>query len=188
MPHSGFLEGTKILCKVNGVEQYVAIETIRPGTLVKTEQRRFIQVNKVGSVAVQNSGVATRMVHDTRTVRPASTSNNVTLYVCSKANYPELTEDLTLTGSQSILLAQMSDQQIRDTIQVAGRIALADKKHCVPVCVDSKATVCPTVGSHTCWNFSLVGGQNTKYGVYANGLSVASSCETDMKSHYTLVQ
>ena len=197
MPHSCFLEGTKILCKVNGVEQYVAIETIRPRTLVKTEQGRFVPVDKIGSITVQNSGVAVPLTraqipsaqsNEPRTVRPASVSSNTTLYVCSKANYPELTEDLTLTGFQNILASQVSDQQVRDIIQVAGRITLMNKKHCLPACADSRATVVATQGSHTCWNFSLIGGSHTKHGVYANGLSVASSCGTDMKSHYALVQ
>jgi hypothetical protein len=44
VPMPCFKEGTKILCQIDGVETYVRIETIEPGTLVKTSRDGFKKV------------------------------------------------------------------------------------------------------------------------------------------------
>ena len=47
-PYPCFLEGSKILCMVEGKEEYRPIETLRNGTLVKTSRDGFKPVAMIG--------------------------------------------------------------------------------------------------------------------------------------------
>jgi hypothetical protein len=170
-----FLEGTKILCKVNDTEQYVAVETIRPGMLVKTCRDGFKPVKLIGSRAMDNSGSAAR--------------DKNSLYLCSKAAYPELTEDLTITGCHAILVDQVTDVHRRGIIKTLERIFVTDKKYRLPACVDERATVVQTAGTFTVWHFALEHYDvKMNYGVYAQGILVESSPIWHMNlKNYTLV-
>ena len=170
-----FLEGTKILCKVNGAEQYVAVETIRPGMLVKTCRDGFKPVKLIGKRAMDNSGSADR--------------DKNSLYLCSKAAYPELTEDLTITGCHAILVDQVTDVHRRGIIKTLERIFVTDKKYRLPACVDERASVVQTAGTFTVWHFALEHHDvKMNYGVYAQGLLVESSPIWHMNlKNYTLV-
>jgi len=170
-----FLEGTKILCRVNGEEQYVAVETIRPGMLVKTLRDGYKAVKLIGHRAMENPGTAAR--------------DKNSLYVCSKAAYPEITEDLTITGCHAILVDQVTDVHRRGIIKTLERIFVTDKKYRLPACVDERASVVQTAGTFTVWHFALEH-HDTKmnYGVYAQGLLVESSPIWHMNlKNYTLV-
>ena len=170
-----FLEGTKILCKVNGAEQYVAVETIRPGMLVKTCRDGFKPVKLIGKRDMDNSGSAER--------------DKNSLYLCSKAAYPELTEDLTITGCHAILVDQVTDVHRRGIIKTLERIFVTDKKYRLPACVDERASVVQTAGTFTVWHFALEHHDvKMNYGVYAQGLLVESSPIWHMNlKNYTLV-
>jgi len=170
-----FLEGTKILCKVNGEEKYVAVETIRPGMLVKTCRDGYKAVKLIGHRAMDNPGTAAR--------------DKNSLYLCSKSAYPELTEDLTITGCHAILVDQVTDVHRRGIIKTLERIFVTDKKYRLPACVDERATVVQTAGTFTVWHFALEHYDvKMNYGVYAQGLLVESSPIWHMNlKNYTLV-
>jgi hypothetical protein len=51
-----FLEGTTILCQVDGIESYLPIETIKPGTLVKTCLNGYKKVESIGKGSIHNPG------------------------------------------------------------------------------------------------------------------------------------
>jgi hypothetical protein len=171
-----FLEGSKILCMVDGVEKYVAIETIRPGTLVKTSRDGFKPVKLIGSRVMVNAGGDER--------------DKNSLYLCTKANYPELTEDLIITGCHAILVDHITDVQRQGIINTLERVFVTDKKYRLPACVDERAPVYQTTGTFTVWHFAL---EHTdikmNYGVYAHGLLVETSPIWHMNTrNYRLVQ
>jgi hypothetical protein len=82
-----FYKGTKILCAINGKETYVPIEKIGQGTLVKTYKHGFKKVKYNIKGKLNNT----------------SEHNIDKLFKLSKKRFPELTEDLYVTGSHALL-------------------------------------------------------------------------------------
>lgn len=154
-----FLEGTEILCEVDGIETYVPIEQIKPGTLVKTSQDGFKKVAAVGKGPFYNPGTDER-------------SEN-RLYKCSKKSYPELQKDVFLTGCHSILVSRLSDVEHAETVKKLERVFVTDKKYRLMAYIDSRAEPWASEGTYTVWHLALEHedtGMN--YGVYASGLLV----------------
>lgn len=97
-----FKDDTKILCFKDNQEIYVKIQDLRKGDLVKTLQNGYAPINMIGTSKLYNSG---------NTLRGKSR-----LYVCSGDNYPEITEDLIITGCHSILTDTVTEKQREDTV------------------------------------------------------------------------
>ena len=175
LPIVGFAEGTMILCKVGEVEQYVAIQDLRKESLVKTPGG-YRAVNIVGSRAV---------VIPESSERPADR-----LYTLSKDKFPDLTQDLTVSGRRGILIDNATDADKRCTISAMGHLCNVDHKFCLPVCAHADAALSSTVGAVTLYNFSLGGRKLTEvHGVYANGLLVDhSSSYSMMSTEYSRLQ
>jgi len=158
-----FLEGTTILCKVDGIERYVPVEQLTKGTLVKTCLNGYKPVVLLGKGSIQNPGDDTR------------TENR--LYKCSTSNYPQLTEDLFITGCHSILEFPITDKQKEDTIRHLGRLFVTDKKYRLIACVDERAEPWNSKGMYTIYHFALEHENEVmNYGVYANGGLLVESC------------
>ena len=158
-----FLEGSTILCKVEGVEKYVPVEELTSGTLVKTSLDGYKPVVLIGRGSVQNPG------NDERTENR--------LYRCSPSKYPQLKDDLFITGSHSILEFPISDKQKEDTIKHLGKLFVTDKKYRLMACVDERAEPWNSKGTYTVWHFALENKDETmNYGVYANGGLLVESC------------
>jgi hypothetical protein len=171
-----FLEGTKILCQVDGVDTYLPIESMKPGTLVKTSLNGYKKVELIGNGKMQNPG------HNERIEQR--------LYKCSSANYPELTEDIYLTGCHSILVSSITDLQREKLVKQLNRIFVTDKKYRLTAFVDERAEPWASEGQYTIWHFALEN-DNVKmnYGVYASGLLVETCCIDTLqnKSGFTMV-
>lgn len=171
-----FLEGTQILCLVDDVETYVPIETMRPGFLVKTSLDGYKKVELIGKGEVENTGDSER-IEDR-------------LYKLSPSNYPELKEDLFITGAHSILVDTITDKQREDLTTQLGRIFVTDKKYRLTAMVDERAEPWSSEGKYTIWHFALEHDNILmNYGVYANGLLVESCSINTMrtKSNLTIV-
>jgi hypothetical protein len=169
-----FKKGTKILCQVNGVETYRSIESLVPGTLVKTSRDGYKKVEILGQGTIQNPGHSDR-------------SEN-RLYKCTKANYPEITEDLFITGCHSILVNKLTDKQREDTEKQLGRIFVTDRKYRLMACLDDRAEPFASEGNYTIYHIAL---EHTdpkmNYGVYANGLLVETCCLNTLKNKSNMV-
>ena len=151
-----FLVGTKILTK-NG---YRPIETLRKGDLVKTLLDGFQSIELLGYSTIEHPGTSDRCKDQ--------------LYVCAPAHYPEVLEEVVLTGAHSLLVDQFTDDQQRQaTEKVLKKIYVTDEKYRLPACVDSRATVYNKPGTYTIYHLAL---QNENYyfnyGIFANGLLV----------------
>jgi len=98
------------------------------------------------------------------------------LYVCSPKVYPELQEDLIITGCHSILVPDMTYKEKTDTIDLLGELFVTENRYRLMACVDQRAEPYDKEGVFTVWHFALENPQpRANYGVYANGLLVESS-------------
>uniref|UniRef100_A0A6C0L9K5 Hedgehog/Intein (Hint) domain-containing protein n=1 Tax=viral metagenome TaxID=1070528 RepID=A0A6C0L9K5_9ZZZZ len=156
-----FLEGTEILCQVDGAEKYLPIESLTPGTLVKTSRHGYKKVVILGSGKVQNPG------HDERIEKR--------LYKCSPENYSELVKDVYLTGRHAILVDNLTTAEFETTMQTLGKIYTTDDACRLLTWIDERAKPWASIGSYTVWNIALEHDKSDmNYGVYASGLLVES--------------
>jgi hypothetical protein len=154
-----FLEGSKILTD----KGYVHIENIRKGDMVKTVENGFVPAEYVG---------VREIIHPCSSERIGDQ-----LYVCPAKNYPELTEDLVITGYHSLLVKEFANDQERDASEKAlGRICLTDDHYRLPACVDQRAEVYPEKGNFKIYHLALEHpNYYMNYGIYANGLLVETT-------------
>ena len=158
-----FLEGSTILCQIDGFEEYVPIESLKKGTLVKTSLNGFKPVVLLGKGTLLNPG------NDERTENR--------LYKCSPSKYPQLKDDLYITGCHSILEYSITDKQREDTIKHLGKIFVTDNKYRLMACVDERAEPWNSKGAYTIWHVALENGNDRmNYGVYANGGLLVETC------------
>ena len=113
------------------------------------------------------------------------------LYKCSPSKYPELKDDLYITGCHSILEFPITEKQKEDTIKHHGKLFATDNKYRLMAYVDERAEPWNSEGKYTIWHFAL---ENTdermNYGVYANGGLLVESCSIKMltnKSNMTFI-
>jgi hypothetical protein len=170
-----FLEGSTILCQVDGVEKYIPVEQLNKETLVKTSLNGYKLVVLVGSGSIKNPG------NDER--------NENRLYKCSPSKYPELKDDLYITGCHSILEFPLTEKQKEDTIKHLGKLFVTDKKYRLMACVDERAEPWNSEGEYTIWHFALENNdKKMNYGVYANGGLLVETCSINfMKNKSNMV-
>jgi hypothetical protein len=153
------------------------VEQMRPGTLVKTSLDGYKKVEMIGKGPIQNPGTAER------------TQNR--LYKCATAKYPELTDDVFITGCHSILVDVLTDKQREETIQQLERIYVTSKKYRLMAALDERAEPWESAGTYTIWHFALENDDYySNYGVYANGLLVETCSRRYLKelSSMTMIE
>ena len=160
-----FLEGTKILAMdKRRILKYIPIEKLKPGMLVKTLSSGFVPIKYIGYSTLYNPGLATR-VRDQ-------------LFKCTKSAYPELTEDLVLTGNHSILVDTITDEEYTQIIETLGDLFITEERYRLPAFNDKRAVPYEKRGDFRIWNLALEHEDYyANYGIYANGLLVeTTSC------------
>jgi len=169
-----FKEGTKILCLINDEEKYVPVEELRKGILVKTSINGYIPLHSIGHSKLYNPANKLRGLNR--------------LYKCTKENYPEVTEDLLITGCHSILV---DESEITDEIREKTReltkdnVWVTDYKCRLLTCLDERAEPYEEEGVFNIWHFALEHFDNfMNYGVYANGLLV-ETCDINSLHEYS---
>jgi len=166
-PYPCFKLDTKILTN----KGYIPIQDLRTGDLVKTVLHNFKPIVMIGKRDI---------------IHPASQDRiKDQLYKCTKSNYPEIIEDLIITGCHCILVDDFINPEQREkTIKVNSRIFVTDKKYRLPACVDDKALVYETPGTYTIYHFALENvNYYMNYGIYANGLLVETCSKRYLKEH-----
>jgi len=168
-----FLEGTQILCLKDDVETYLPIETMRTGLLVKTSCDGYKKVELIGKSTIQNSGTNAR------------TANR--LYKLTPSEYPDLKENLFITGGHSVLVDEITDKEREGVIKHIGDIFVTDKKYRLTALVDERAKPWASEGTYTIWHFALEHEDiKMNYGIYANGLLVESCSINTMQTKANL--
>jgi hypothetical protein len=160
-----FLEGTKILTieSCTSGERYVPIETLKKGDLVKTIHSGYRQIEMIGKSTIDNPGNSERIENR--------------LYKCSPENYPELTEDLYITGCHSILVDEITEVERENLIKSMGKIYVTDKKYRLIASVDERAEPWNSEGTYTIWHLALQNDdERMNYGIYANGGLLVETC------------
>jgi hypothetical protein len=173
-----FLKGSKILCMNSEFEEeYIPIENIRKGTLVKTLNNNYVAVNMIGKTKLYNSG-------DDKHCRNR-------LYRCSSQKYPELFQDLIITGCHSILVTSLTSKQREDVNEIMGGIYITDNKYRLMACADERAQPYEKEGLFDIYHIALDHDDSyMNYGIYANGLLVETCSKRYLKelSGMTLIE
>jgi hypothetical protein len=161
LPYPCFLEGSKILCFENNEEVYRPVESLRKGDLVKTIYNGYLPIHMIGTSKMYNPNNDDRIASR--------------LYRCSKENYPDLFEDLYITGCHSILVPWLTEVQGLITKATLGKLYVTDK-HCrLMAWVDEKAEPYRNGGIYNIYHIALENEDYyMNYGIYANGLLVES--------------
>jgi len=159
-----FKKDTQILT-ING---YKPIQNLHKGDLIQTHKHGYVPIYKIGFSEMKHECLEQRIKEQ--------------LYKCSPDNYPEIFEDLVLTGCHSILVDSfISDEQKEKSIELNGDLYITDDKYRLPVCLDEKATVYDVPGKYTIYHMALENDEYyMNYGIYANGLLVESTSKRFM--------
>jgi len=170
-----FAENSTILCIVDGKETYVPVQDLRKGTLVKTSTSGVLPVTLIGSSQIYNPANELRYTNR--------------LFRLPKSAYPELTEDLIITGGHSILVPALSEAQKEAELEEHGRLMVTEDKYRLMALHDERAVPHEDAGLFNIWHFSLENEQKGwNYGVYANGgLLVESASEIVMQKRSGMV-
>jgi hypothetical protein len=167
-PPTCFKEGSQILALKDGKDVYVPIQQLRPGDLVKTASSGYKAIWNIGHTVLLNPGHANR--------------TKDRLYVCSKDAYPELTEDLVITGCHSILVDHIRDSERAAILDQFKKVYITENRYRLPACIDERAKPFQKEGLVKLWHFAL---EHTdyymNYGVYANGLLVETCSKRYLK-------
>lgn len=164
-----FHEDTNILClSINLEEKNVLVKDIKPGMIVKSYKHGYRRVTLVGKQTIVNPF--------------ENTDPRNKLFKCKKSNYPELFEDLIITGGHSLLVDDMTEYQKNKTIEIIGELFITDDKYRLFTCLDPKAEEYMEKGSFDVYHIVL---ENDfyygNYGIWANGLLVESCSEQFMR-------
>ena len=166
-PPPCFKDDSQILCLKDGKEVYRKVQDIRKGDLIKTLRNGYLAVDMIGTTKLSNS----KANHDEHK-----------LYRCSKEKYPELTEDLIITGHHSILVSNITDDQREKLIKTMGKIYITDNRYRLVACVDERAVPFEEEGVFNIWHIALENDDYySNYGIYANGLLVETCSKRYLK-------
>ena len=165
LPVVCFKEGSKILTD----EGYKLIQDLRKGDLVKTVNNGFLPIDMIGKRDMYHPASKERIKDQ--------------LYKCTHRQYPELFDDLIITGCHSILVDDfVSEEEKEKSLEVNGKLHITDNKFRVPACVDERAYVYEVAGTYTIYHLALENEHYTEnYGIYANGLLVETCSKRYLK-------
>ncbi len=158
-----FLEGTQVLCLVDNVEKWLSIQSLGPDTIVKTYKHGPKKISLLGQSTIYNQSNDLRIKDR--------------LYKCPVANYPELNQDLYITGCHSLLVDNLTDIQRKETIEKLNKIYITDDKYRLIACVDSKAEPWNKSGRFNIYHLALEHNDDgMNYGIYVNGGLLVETC------------
>ena len=165
-----FLEGTQLLCYVDGTEKYLPIESLKPGVLVKTVSDGYKAIDMIGYSKIYNPG------------NEARSKNR--LYKCSPTEYPELDRDLCITGCHCILVDTLTSDEEFMSMYHYKDILITGEKYRLAAHLDDRAKPWNSEGLYTIWHLALEHEDNTfNYGIYANGLLVETTSKRYLKEY-----
>lgn len=169
-----FKEGSMILTD----QGYQRIEQLKKGDRIQTLKHGFVPIDMIGRREIFHPANETRLIDQ--------------LYRCSPSVYPELMDDLILTGAHSILVDNYKNaEESQRAIDVNKGLYVTDGKARLPAAADERAVVYEIAGTYMIYHLALEHDDYyMNYGIYANGLLVETSSKRYMKelSHMTLLE
>jgi hypothetical protein len=158
-----FHKDTRILTN----KGYTPVYKLCKGDLVLTYANKYVPVYSIKSRSIYHDACSDNIKNQ--------------LYVCSKSKYPELFEDLIITGSHSILVNRLTQEQRDRMIELFDYTYITDNNYRLPVCIDERASVHALSGEYVVYHFALENKDfYSNYGVYANGLLVETASKRFM--------
>jgi len=161
-----FKEDTQILT----IDGYRLIQDLRKGDLVKTLNNGYVPINTIGHQSIYNE--KDKMIFDK-------------IFKCSNENYPEIFEDLYITGLHAVLVDELTEEQQSNIKGIYNdSVYITDDKYRLPVCYDERSTLYETETTEKISIFHLAldhENENLNYGIYANGLLVETTSIQLMK-------
>lgn len=146
-----FVEGSEILCVVNNKEEYIKVEDLKQGDLVKTYNNTPKKVLHV--------------------IKKKFINHKSYSQICKLSGYPNQTKDLYLTGGHSILVDKLTDQQNNKTIEIWGGRKKVDDKYRLLCFVDENNEKIEDNKEYNVYHIVLENSDpKGQYGIYANGI------------------
>jgi hypothetical protein len=171
---SCFNEGTKILCFKNDKEEYIPIQDLRKGDVVKTYLHGYKKIDLIGKAQLRNN---------------SSNKWKNNMFVMHKTPENNLIEDLIMTGGHSILVDELSREVFREDrigyyeIQ-KNNSWMIDGKHLLLAGVSKFFKEIQDDKLYTYYNFTLdsEGDDEKRYGIWANGVLAEIPSKTQFVS------
>jgi hypothetical protein len=167
---SCFNEGTKILSlNKNLEEEYIPIEKLRKGDLVKSYKHGYRKIDLIG----KNS-----MINDPNTW-------NVCMYKMEKTETNGLLEDVIITGGHSILVDDLGSYKTENDQLFNGIPQKIDDKYLLLAAVSLEFVKLENTNLYTYYHFTLEnnGNDDDRFGVWANGILTETPSNNQFKSH-----
>ena len=168
-----FNEGTKILCLFNNEDNYVPIENLRKGDIVKTYKYGYRRIDLIGKNYLLNN------------------PDNFThcMYKMAKTNTNDLIEDLIVTGGHSILVDDLENNKLNEKLFNGQTLKIEDKYLLLAAASDKFEKI---VGNDKYTYYHLVlennGDDKERFGIWANGiLTETPSKNFFVQSHFILL-
>lgn len=172
-----FKEGTQILCFVNEEEVYVNVQDMRSGILVKTIQHGYVPLAMIGKKQLKNPDHNDRIPNR--------------MYKYTSAEYPEITQNLYITGHHCILLPFITEEQREEVWDLYQDIYITEETFRYPCFLDPNAQISKDEADEIAIYHIALENENYygNYGVRANGLLVETSSLRYLKelSHMELL-
>lgn len=164
---SCFNEGTKILClNKNFEEEYVPVENLRKGDLVKSYKYGYRKIDLIGKNIMVNN----------------PTKWNECMYKIEKTKENGLIEDLIITGGHAILVDDLGDYKEINDMYFGGKTQMIDDKYLLLSSVSKDFIKMENINIYTYYHLTLEnnGDDNERFGVWANGILT----ETPSKKYF----
>ena len=172
---SCYNEGTKILClNENFQEEYIPIEKLRKGILVKSYLHGYRRIHLIGKNKMINS--ASNFCH--------------CMYKMKKTEENELLEDLIILGGHSILVDDLGEYKEENDKIFGGETQKIDDKYLLLSCLSKDFIKLENSDIYTYYHFILEnnGNDEERFGVWANGiLSETPSKNYFIKTKYIMI-
>ena len=157
---SCFNENTKILCLKNFGEEYIPIQNLRTGDLVKTYLHGYRKINLIGKGQMVNN----------------PDSWHRCMYLLEKTEENKLIEDLIVTGGHALLVDKLSDEELLTYKEMNvfdnGDPIKIDDKYLLLAGVSTQFKKIKEIIPYIYYHLTLEnnGDDDERFGIYANGI------------------
>lgn len=142
---------TTVLTKIHDIEQYIKIQDLIPGNLIKTYKHGFKPLKYLLNANVM-------------------TSDDVlnSMYIIKKDSTNNLNEDLIVSGGHYLLVDNIDKELIDKKPKIYKNPIKIDDKKCMLVCDSKEAQRLEENKSYEIYHIILEG-ENERYGIFVNG-------------------
>jgi len=172
---SCFNKGTKILClNKNFEEEYIPIENLIKGYLVKTYKHGYKKIDLIGKNNMINKPDVWHSC----------------MYKMVKTQKNGLLDDLIVTGGHAILVSCLEEYKQENEVKFGGQTPIIDDKYLLLSAVSKEFIKLENNNVYIYYHFTLEnnGNDDKRFGVWANGVLTETPSKKQFINHkYTLL-